>query len=59
MEKQGFPILHLAGVQRAAALCQGAGCPRKNLFSSLLRAAAGGKETGDTPDPGRETPAPL
>ncbi|GHO90161.1 hypothetical protein KSF_002090 [Reticulibacter mediterranei] len=41
-QTRAFQFSHLAGVQRAAALCRGAGCPRKNLFSSLLRAAAGG-----------------
>jgi len=52
-----------AGVQRAASPLPGFGVSPQNPFSSFLLAAAGGEREkevpGDTPDPGRENPAPL
>jgi len=52
--KQTFAKMRVQG----EAPCRGAGCPRKNLFLPLLRAAAGGarggkKFCGDTPRPGK------
>src|SRR5215471_12752645 len=59
--------LKLAGLLRAAALNRGSGRPRKTSFSSPPRAAREEQKkpgdtsvaVADTPDPGREDPAPL
>src|SRR6266567_378530 len=59
-----MPVMHAfpTGVQRAVALCRGLGCPQKkpfSLFCSPPQAAREVKEVfGDTPNPGREIPAP-
>src|SRR5437879_7465713 len=45
------------------ALCRGSGCPRTNPFLSFCLPPAAAREekevSGDSPDPGRENPAPL
>jgi len=45
------------------ALCRGSGFPRKTFFLLFCSSPAAAREkkevSGDTPDPGRENPAPL